>query len=55
MHKNDLKQIDHYLKATSDNHLIMKPYEKLLNIERFPYADFAGMYRNEAIYEPVCV
>ncbi|KAL7456631.1 hypothetical protein ACHAXS_000387 [Conticribra weissflogii] len=30
VHKHALKQIGHYLKATSDKGLIMKPSEKLL-------------------------
>ncbi len=33
----------------------MKPSEKLLKIDSFPDADFAGMYGHEAMDDPVCV
>ncbi len=55
MHKHTLKQIGYYLKATSDKGLIMKSSEKLLKIDGFPDADFTGMYRHEAMDDPVCV
>ncbi len=55
VHEQALKQIGHYLKATADKGLIMKPSEKLLKIDSFPDTDFAGMYRHEAMDDPVCV
>ncbi len=55
MHEQALKQIGHYLKATADKGLIMKPSEKLLKIDSFPDADFAGMYGHEAMDDPVWV
>ncbi len=33
----------------------MKPSEKLLKIDSFPYANFAGMYGHKAMDDPVCV
>lgn len=50
-----LKRIGRYLKATADKGLIMKPSAKLLKIDSFPDADFAGMYGHEAMDDPVCV
>ncbi len=44
MHKQALKRIGQYLKATADNGLIMKPSKKLLKIDSFPDADFGGMF-----------
>ncbi len=44
VHKLALKQIGCYSKAASDKGLVMKPSEKLLKIDSFPDADFAGMY-----------
>ncbi len=55
VHKQALKQIGHYLKATADKRLIMKPSEKLLKIDGFPDANFAGMYGHKVICNPVCV
>ncbi|KAL7469152.1 hypothetical protein ACHAXS_009411, partial [Conticribra weissflogii] len=37
MHYQALKQINCYLKATSDKGLVMKPSEKFLKIDCFPY------------------
>ncbi len=53
VNKHILKQIGHYLKATSDKALIMKPSEKLLKIGSVLDSDFVGMYGHEAM--PVCV
>ncbi|KAL7454542.1 hypothetical protein ACHAXS_000334, partial [Conticribra weissflogii] len=47
VHKDTLKQIDHCLKATSDEGLIMRHSENLLEIDSFPDANFAGMYGHE--------
>ncbi len=55
VHKHALKLIGHYLKDTSDKGLIIKHSEKLLKSDSFPYADFAGVYRHEAMDDPVCV
>ncbi len=44
-----------YLKATSDKGLIMKPTEKLLKTDSFPYDDFAWKCGHEAMDDPVCV
>ncbi|KAL7460170.1 hypothetical protein ACHAXS_000633 [Conticribra weissflogii] len=55
VHEQALKRIDHYLKAAADKGLIMKPSEKLLKMNSFPDADFAGMYRQEAMDDPVYV
>ncbi len=52
MHKQALKQIGRYLKATADKGLIMKPSEKLLKIDSFLDTDFAG---HKAMNDPVCV
>ncbi|KAL7467153.1 hypothetical protein ACHAXS_007412, partial [Conticribra weissflogii] len=49
VHKQPLKQMRCYLKATSDKGLIMKPSEKLLKIDSFLDADFAGMYGHKAM------
>ncbi len=46
VHEQALKQIDHYLKATVNKGLIMKPFERLLKIDCFPDANFAGMYKS---------
>ncbi len=50
--KHTLKQIGCFLKATSDEGLIMKPSDKLLTVGSFPDADFAGMYAHEAMNDP---
>ncbi len=55
VHKHALKGIGHYMKATSDKLLIMKPSEKLLKIDSFPDANFAQMYVHKAMDDPVCV
>ncbi len=55
VHKQALKQIGHYLKATADKGLIMMPSEKLLKIDSFPDTDFAGMYGHKTMDDPVCV
>ncbi|KAL7460088.1 hypothetical protein ACHAXS_000557, partial [Conticribra weissflogii] len=53
--KHALKQVGCYLKATSDKGLITKPSEKLLKIDNFPDANFAGMYGHKAMEYPVGV
>ncbi len=55
MHKQALKPIDRYLKATADKGLIMKPSETLLKIDSLLDADVAGMYGHKAMDDPVCV
>ena len=55
VHKQALKLIGRYLKATADKGLIMKPSEKLLKIDSNPDADFAVMYGHETIVDAVCV
>ncbi len=55
VHKQALKQIGHYLKTTANKGLIMKPSEKLLKIDSFPDAIFAGIYGHKAMDDPVCV
>ncbi len=55
VYKHALKQIGHYLIATSDERLVMKLSENLLKIDSFPDANFAGMYGYEAIDDPLCV
>ncbi|KAL7447934.1 hypothetical protein ACHAXS_000110 [Conticribra weissflogii] len=47
VHKDTFKKI-----ATSDEGLIMKPSDKLLTVDSFPDADFAGMYGHEAMNDP---
>ncbi|KAL7447984.1 hypothetical protein ACHAXS_000120 [Conticribra weissflogii] len=42
VHKHILKQIGCHL--NSDKGLIMKPSEKLLKVDSFPYANFSGIY-----------
>ncbi len=49
-----LKQIGHYLEATSDSGSIMKPSEKILKINSFPDANFAGMKGRKGMDDPVC-
>ncbi len=53
--KHALKKVGCYLKATSDKGLILKPSEQLLKIDNFSDANFAGMYGNEAMDDPICV
>ncbi len=55
VHKHALKQIGRYLKATSNKALIIKPSKKLLNIDSFPVVNGAGMYRHEAMDDPIYV
>ncbi len=55
VHKHALKGIGCYHKATFDKELIMTPSEKLLKIDSFLDANFAGMYGHEAMDDPVCV
>ncbi len=55
VYEHALKYVDHYLKADSDKGFIMKPSEKLLKIDSFPDTNFDGMYRHEAMDDPVCV
>ncbi len=55
VHEQTLKGIGPYLKATSDKRLIKKHSKKLLKIDSFPDANFAGMYGHEAMDDPVCV
>ncbi len=55
VHKHALKQIGYYLKTTPGKGLVMKPSEKLLKIDSFPDADFAGMHRHKVMGDPVCV
>ncbi len=43
------------MKTTADKALIMKPSDKLFKIDNFMDTDFAGMYRHEAMDDPVCV
>ncbi|KAL7479908.1 hypothetical protein ACHAW6_005627 [Cyclotella cf. meneghiniana] len=47
-HEKALKRIGHYLKATHDKGLILKPCSKL-KVDTFPDADFAGLYGNAKI------
>ncbi|KAL7455816.1 hypothetical protein ACHAXS_000366, partial [Conticribra weissflogii] len=47
LYEHALKQIGHYVKATADDGLIMKPLKKLSKIDSFPDADFVGMYKHE--------
>ncbi len=54
-HEQDLKQMGCYLKTTSDKGLIMKPCEKLLQIDSFPDANFVGINGGEAMDDLVCV
>ncbi len=54
VHKQALKQIGRYLKATANKGLIIKPSEKLLKIDSFPDANFSGMYGHKAMDDPVC-
>ncbi len=53
VYKHTLNEIGCYLKANADKELIMKPLEKLLKIDSFPYFEFVGMYQHETI--DVCV
>ncbi|KAL7447790.1 hypothetical protein ACHAXS_000093, partial [Conticribra weissflogii] len=55
VHKQALKKIGHYLKATVDQGLIMKPSENFLKIDSFLNANFARMYRHKEMDDPVCV
>ncbi len=53
MHEHALKQIVCYLKATSDNGLIMKLSVNFLKIDNCPDADFVGMYVHKAMDDSV--
>ncbi len=55
MHKQALKQIGRYLKATANKGLIIKPSEKILMIDSFPNANFTGMYRHKVMDDHFCV
>ena len=52
-HEVALKRIGRYLKATRDKGLILNP-SKVLQIDCFPDADFAGLYGHEQASDPVC-
>jgi hypothetical protein len=53
-HEKALKRIGHYLKATWDKGLILKPCHGL-QIDAFPDADFAGLYGYAKITDSKCV
>ena len=49
-----MKRIGRYLKATWDRGLVLNP-SKVLKIDCYPDADFAGMYGHENSTDPSCV
>ena len=49
-----MKRIGQYLKATWDRGLVLNP-SKVLKIDCYPDADFAGMYGHENSTDPSCV
>ena len=49
-----MKRIGRYLKATRDRGLVLNP-SKVLKIDCYPDADFAGMYGHENSTDPSCV
>ncbi|KAL7486194.1 hypothetical protein ACHAW6_011795 [Cyclotella cf. meneghiniana] len=51
--KKALKRIGHYLKATQNKSLILKPCQSL-KIDACPDADFAGLYGYAKITESEC-
>ncbi len=48
-------KIGKYLKGTRTKGLIVKPSGRLLNIDAYPDADFAGFYGHESPDDPACV
>ena len=53
-HELALKRIGRYLKATCDHGILLNP-SKLLKVDCYPDADFAGLYGNENPSDPSCV
>eukprot|EP00804_Cyclotella_cryptica_P020131 CCRYP_014912-RA/>CCRYP_014912-RA protein AED:0.34 eAED:-0.30 QI:0/-1/0/1/-1/0/1/0/430 len=53
-HELALKRIGRYLKATRDRGLVLNP-SKLLKVDCYPDADFAGLYGHENPSDPSCV
>eukprot|EP00804_Cyclotella_cryptica_P025289 CCRYP_010373-RB/>CCRYP_010373-RB protein AED:0.34 eAED:0.34 QI:0/-1/0/1/-1/0/1/0/497 len=53
-HELALKRIGRYLKATRDRGLVLNP-SKLLKVDCYPDADFAGLYGHENSSDPSCV
>ena len=53
-HELALKRIGRYLKATRDHGLVLNP-SKLLKVDCYPDADFAGLYGHENPSDPSCV
>jgi hypothetical protein len=53
-HEKALLRIGHYLRGTSDKGLIMKP-SPTFNLDCYPDADFAGMWKTEDSCDPHCV
>ncbi len=54
LHKFALKQIGQYLKATRNRGLILNP-SKMLKIDCYPDANFAGIYGHKLPTDPSCV
>ena len=53
-HELALKRIGRYLKASRDRGLVLNP-SKLLKVDCYPDADFAGLYGHENPSDPSCV
>jgi len=53
-HELALKRIGRYLKATRNRGLVLNP-SKLLKVDCYPDADFAGLYGHENPSDPSCV
>ena len=54
LHEDAVKRIGRYLVGTWNKGMILKP-TKLLNINAYPDADFAGLYGNNDNNGPACV
>ncbi len=53
-HEDALKRIGRYLKGTLTKGLILKP-RKIMNIDCYPEADFAGLWTRDDKQDPHCV
>ena len=54
-HEVGLKHIARYLKGTKDKGIIITPDSKILRLDLFAGANFAGLFASEDTYDPVSV
>jgi hypothetical protein len=54
-HELALKHSGRYLKQTSECRLVMNPSTDICEIDAYPDANFAGMYRHKKPMDPSCM